>query len=88
MKYRVALFIIMLCITACNEQSATYTLYRNSPLEQDPSSPDYMRVHIASFNTLEGEEYNRANCESAKELFQNQTGVLSKFWCEKGTYKK
>ena len=32
--------------------------------------------------------YNFENCQIAQELFQRQDGVKTKFWCEKGKYKK
>jgi len=47
-----------------------------------------MRIHIASFDAHEKEEYNRGNCEQAQALFQNQPGVKAKFWCEKGHFRK
>ena len=56
------------------------TLYRSSPLTEG------MRIHIATFDTNEGLEYNRDNCELARKLFQQQPGVLARFWCEKGLY--
>jgi hypothetical protein len=47
-----------------------------------------MRIHVATFDASENEAYNRGNCEQAQLLFQNQPGVKSKFWCEKGRFKK
>jgi hypothetical protein len=47
-----------------------------------------MRIHVASFNASDGESYNRGNCEQAQLLFQAQPGVKTKFWCEKGVFKK
>jgi hypothetical protein len=47
-----------------------------------------MRIHVASFNAVDGEAYNRENCELAQQLFQTQPEVKTKFWCEKGTFKK
>jgi hypothetical protein len=58
-----------------------YTLYRNSPLDGN------MRIHVATFDTSEGEAYNSENCEAARQLFQAQEGVISRFWCEKGRYR-
>jgi hypothetical protein len=31
---------------------------------------------------------NWGNCQIAATLFQNQGGVKTQFWCEKGPYKK
>jgi len=59
-----------------------FTLYRNSALDQSS-----MRVHVASFDTNEGEQYNFENCEVARQLFQAQEGVTTRFWCEKGRYR-
>jgi hypothetical protein len=60
----------------------TFTLYRNSIT--DPN----MRIHIATFDASEKEEYNRENCEIAAKLFGAQPGVKTKFWCEKGGFRK
>jgi hypothetical protein len=59
-----------------------YTLYRNSVTEEN------MRIHIATFDVNEQDEYNKGNCEIARALFQQQPGVKVKYWCEKGYYKK
>ena len=59
-----------------------YTLYRNSPLDGS------MRIHVASFDTAEGAGYNSENCNLAADLFSRQDGVLSRFWCEKGRYRR
>jgi hypothetical protein len=61
---------------------AVYTLYRNSLTDRT------MRLHVATFDTADGEAYNRANCELAATLFQQQPGVKTKFWCEIGRFKK
>lgn len=71
----------LLLLTACN-QSDTYTLYRNSVLDET------MRLHVATFDSKDGEKYNQGNCDIAKDLFQKQDGVKTKFWCEKGAFKK
>jgi hypothetical protein len=60
----------------------TFTLYRNSVT--DPN----MRLHVATFDAAEMAEYNSSNCEQARELFQAQLGVKTRFWCEKGVYRK
>jgi hypothetical protein len=59
-----------------------YTLYRNSVTDEQ------MRIHVATFDALESGEYNRGNCEQAQLLFQNQAGVKTIFWCEKGRFEK
>lgn len=63
-------------------QSQTYTLYRNSLAEPT------MRVHVASFDTNNGGDYNSENCEVAANLFQTQDGVKTRFWCEPGPFRR
>lgn len=59
-----------------------YTLYRNSLTDRT------MRIHVATFDAIEGEAYNRANCALAADLFQTQPSVQTRFWCEPGRYRK
>lgn len=59
----------------------TFTLYRNSVLDAK------MRLHVASFDAADGAAYNRENCDQARELFQAQAGVKTKFWCEPGRFQ-
>ena len=75
------IILISLFLMGCS-QSDTYTLYRNSVTDEN------MRIHVASFNSSDGENYNQGNCKIAQELFQKQDGVKTKFWCEKGVFKK
>lgn len=63
-------------------EDRVYTLYRNSVTDEN------MRLHVATFDADEKEDYNKGNCDIAQELFQNQPGVNVKFWCEKGYFKK
>jgi hypothetical protein len=76
-----------IALSACGDgtstsESSTYVLYRNSVTDKD------MRLHVATFDAPENEGYNRGNCDQAQELFQAQPGVKTKFWCEKGRFKK
>lgn len=73
---------LVLLQTGCTSSDSSYTLYRNSMTDEN------MRLHIATFDTSEGHDYNMGNCQLTAELFQRQEGVKTKFWCEKGTYKK
>jgi hypothetical protein len=59
----------------------TYTLYRNSVLDTG------MRLHVATFDAVDGGAYNRENCDQARELFQAQPGIKTKFWCERGRFQ-
>lgn len=61
-------------------QGGTFTLYRSSALDQ------LARVHVGTFDAADGTDYNRENCELARQLFQSQPGARVRFWCEKGTY--
>lgn len=63
-----------------NEDS--YTLYRNSVSFAD------MRIHVATFDAEDGEQYNKENCNLARELFVKQPGVIVKYWCERGRFRK
>jgi hypothetical protein len=77
-----------LSVFGCKDESNIYTLYRNSPLDNN------MRLHIATFDSANeayggtSESYNKENCLLAVSLFQAQPNVVSRFWCEKGRYKK
>ena len=75
------IILISLFLQACT-QSDSYTLYRNSIADE------FERIHVASFNAKEDEKYNQENCDIAKDLFQKQDGVKTKFWCEKGVFRK
>lgn len=73
----------ILTIVACSPSGdSTYTLYRNSVLDAS------MRIHVASFDTAEGNDYNSENCELARALFLGQDGVSVRYWCEKGRFQK
>jgi hypothetical protein len=63
-------------------EDRVYTLYRNSITGKE------MRYHVATFDADVNEDYNRGNCDIARELFQKQPGVTVNYWCEKGYYKK
>jgi hypothetical protein len=65
-----------------SSEGHVFTLYRNSVTDEN------MRIHVATFDAAEKEEYNRENCEQAQVLFQAQRGIKVKFWCEKGRFRK
>jgi len=71
-----------LAVAACAPNSGIYTLYRASPLDAN------LRIHVATFDSKDGDAYNRENCDQAATLFQQQPGVTVKFWCEKGHYRE
>ena len=77
--------LLALLAAACSNSGAegeSFVLYRNSVTDES------MRIHIASFDASDGEKYNRENCEQAQQLFQAQPGLKTKFWCEKGRFRK
>ncbi|MRD49682.1 hypothetical protein GHT07_20625 [Caenimonas koreensis DSM 17982] len=78
--------LLLLCgvgvtLSAC-DVSGTHTLYRNSVLDSTA------RYHISTFDSSDGDKYNAENCQIAADLFQQQPGVRTRFWCEKGTFRK
>lgn len=70
------------CSGSGASENDVFVLYRNSIANEN------MRIHVATFDALDGETYNKGNCEQAQALFQAQPGVKAKFWCEKGRFKK
>ena len=76
--------IILLLIlgTKVSANDMATTLYRTSLIIENA------RMHVATFNTDQGEEYNWGNCLIAAKLFQSQPDVKTYFWCEKGEYVK
>lgn len=70
------------CLTACNDDDTTYTLYRTGT---DLTAPDIasirvdeaLRIHVASFNADKGDDTasrseNAKNCEIAAQLFNHR----------------
>ncbi len=77
---RLCMMGAVVALMGCNIESDTFTLYRSSVVGAE-------RIHVASFDTKDGTEYNEANCRLAGDLFQQQPGVKVRFWCEKGRFK-
>lgn len=85
MKIKNALFPMFLILNGCTPSANDdnfYTLYRTSPIDTNS------RIHVATFDADEKNNYNRENCSVAQELFASQKGIITKFWCEKGRYRK
>lgn len=77
--------MLMLFFVGCAPgDGEVYTLYRNSVSQ----GGDSMRIHVGTFDSRDGHDYNMENCEQARALFQAQPGVKTRFWCEKGRYRK
>lgn len=67
---------------AISGQEDVYTLYRSSLV--DPK----LRVHVATFDTSGGRDYNAENCLLAARLFVRQPGAKTVFWCEPGRFRE
>ncbi len=71
-----------------NSEDEVATLYRSSVVIENA------RMHVATFDAkikaFRGTifDYNWENCQVAANLFQSQPSVKTKFWCEKGFYRK
>lgn len=74
------LSLAAISLTTCGD-SGIYTLYRSSLVLGGTS------VHVATFDTGEGEQYNAENCDIARTLFQSQPGVTVTYWCAKGRFR-
>lgn len=76
-------------LAACDDskpKGVVYTLYRNSPTVVGTISGLDARIHVATFDAEEDNDYNRKNCEMARDLFANQSGVTVRYWCEPGKF--
>lgn len=73
-----AILAMTATMAAAQSNDEVYTLYRDSVL--DPS----MRIHVATFDSTDGKDYNAENCNVAADLFEHQDGVQTRFWCEPG----
>lgn len=78
---KLSLIALLVLLTACSD-SMSYTLYRSSLIIQNA------RIHVATFDSADGESVNQENCFLAAKLFQQQDAVQTKFWCEKGNFRK
>jgi hypothetical protein len=57
------------------------------PAITSPVIPE-ARLHVATFDSGDGAQYNSENCQAARDLFQQQPGVQTTFWCEKGRFRQ
>lgn len=74
-------------LAACDDskpKGVVYTLYRNSPTVVGTISGVDARIHVATFDAAEDKDYNRKNCEMARDLFANQSLLTVRYWCERG----
>jgi hypothetical protein len=81
MMAKLVLLAGALVLYGCDNSARTYTLYRSS------LTSETLRIHVASFDTADGEDYNRDNCFLARDLYAGQPGVIVKYWCELGRFR-
>lgn len=80
MRVLLALLLAFAALPAwAQSDKEVYALYRNSVMDQSS-------IHVATFDTVEGANYNAENCNLAADLFQQQEGVQTRFWCEQGRF--
>ena len=80
---------VLALLAACDDskpKAIVYTLYRNSPTVIGTISGVDARIRVATFDAAEGNDYNRKNCEIARDLFASQSGVTVRYWCERGKF--
>jgi len=78
-------FLVVVLLMPVALHAETFTLYRSSLAIENA------RLHVATFDADDdtpASQYNRSNCELAAELFQSQPDVKTKFWCEKGLFRR
>jgi hypothetical protein len=70
---RLFLPLLLVALSGCSvgavSDDQVFTLYRSRPIDAN------MRIDVASFDAVDGEKYNRENCELAIQLFKAQPGV-------------
>jgi hypothetical protein len=69
-------------LSAGKSPNNPYTLYRSSAVGGE------MRIHVATFDAAERQDYNENNCEIARKLFSAQPAVGVKYWCERGQHRR
>jgi hypothetical protein len=75
------IMIAGVALLGCGD-AVTYTLYRNLFVIPDA------RLHVATFDSTDGAQYNSENCLLARDLFQQQPDIRTTFWCEKGKFRR
>ena len=91
---RVAAFAAAPALNGCSiDGDEAVTLYRNSPDDHS------FRIHVGTFDTDNGVDYNFSNCRLAARLLNANVAALAErngqprnprlgFWCEIGPFKK
>lgn len=47
-----------------------------------------MRLHVATFDADDRDNYNRDICEIVREFFTERPFMQSRYWCEPGRYRE
>lgn len=81
-KFAVIFAIATASPALAQSDAEVLTLYRNSALDAT------MRIHVATFDSVDGKDYNAENCAVAAGLFGGQDGVSVRYWCEPGRYRR
>jgi hypothetical protein len=77
------IFLALLgCESRSTDRSETYTLYRDSPVEPG------LRLHVATFDANDRDDYNRDMCETVREFFTERPFMGARYWCEAGRYRE
>ena len=63
-------------------EEKVYTLDRDSILLEGE------RIHFATFDANDTEQYNKDNCLSTADLIMKLPNLQEKYWCENGYYKR
>jgi hypothetical protein len=76
-------------LAACDDskpKGVVIRLYRNSPTVVETISGVDARIHVATFDAAEDKDYNKNDCEIARDLFASKAGVTVRYWCERGKF--
>lgn len=79
MKYFLLLFTFLLI--SCSKEVSVYNLSVSSKL--DPS----LQIHIATFDSEQGEEYRKNTCLETAQLLQENSSGLNSYKCESSLKK-
>ena len=77
-----SVFLLTVAMFGCTNENEVFTLYRASPIDK------FMRIHVATFDAVDGPKYYQENCNAALALFVAQPGATVTYWCEKGSFKR
>jgi hypothetical protein len=81
-SYGIATVCVVSAMCACSiggeSDSNVFTVYRNSVTDEN------MRIHVATFDANEKDEYNRANCKQAKRFFKGSRVFASSIGAKRG----